>query len=128
MWLSLLTNKFVIIGVIVVAAGIYITILRAQLSTCEAEKKVLVAELAVSQASVKSLQQAINDQNAAVEKLKADADAREKAGLVEIAKAQATAAGFKKQAADILKRVAPQNISKCDAANQLINEELQNAK
>lgn len=128
MWLSLLTNKYVIIGAVVVVAGIYIKILKVEISSCEAEKKNLVAELAISQASVKSLQAAINDQNAAVDKLKTDSDNREKAGAVEIAKAKVTADGFKKQADTLLRRVVPQNTSMCDAANQLINEEINNAK
>jgi len=128
MWLSLLTNKYVIIGIILAAAGAYFAILRHQVSACEAEKGILVAELAISQASVKSLQGAINEQNAAIDKLKTDSDVREKAGQVEIAKAKVKADNFKKQAADILKKVAPQNITKCDAANLLINEELKNAK
>lgn len=128
MWLSLLTNKYVIIGIIVALLGTYIVILRGQVATCKAEKDTLTAELQVSQASVKSLQQAINDQNAAVEKLKADADAREKAGQVEIAKAKDKADTFKKQASDLLKKVAPQGVAKCDAANQLINQEIRNAK
>ena len=128
MWLSLLTNKFVIIGVIVVAAGIYIAFLKSDISTLEAEKKVLVAELEVSQASVKSLQQAITDQNAAIDKMKTDADAREKAGAIEIAKAKAAAEGFRKQAGTLMARTAPQGVAKCDAANSLFNEEIKNAK
>lgn len=128
MWLSLLTNKYVIIGVIVVAAGIYIKILKSEINSCEAEKKNLVAELAISQASVKSLQGAITEQNVAIDKLKTDSDAREKAGAAEVAKAKVKAEGFKKQADNLLKRIVPQNMTKCDAANSLINEEIKNAK
>ena len=128
MWLSLLTNKYVLMGIMLVVAGVYVALLRGNLATCEAEKKVLVAELEVSQASVKNLQIAINDQNTAIEKLKSDSDTREKSHQQEIAKAKITSESFKKQAADILKKIAPQNISKCDAANQVINEELQRVK
>ena len=46
----------------------------------------------------------------------------EDAVLNAIAKATAKADTFKKRAADLIRRVAPQNISKCDAANQLFNE------
>mgnify|MGYP001175421669 CR=1 FL=1 len=128
MWLSLLTNKYVLMGIVVAALSAYMFMLRSNLQTCEAEKKTLEAELAVSQASVKGLQLAITEQNSAIEKLKTDSDTREKSHQKEIAKAKITSESFKKQAADILKKVAPQNISKCDAANQVINEELQRVK
>ncbi len=128
MWLSLLTNKYVIIGVIVVAAGIYIAILKHQVSTCEEEKKILTAELAISQASVKSLQGAISEQNVAVEKFKSAADERAKKNEAEVVKAKVEAETFKKKASTILARVSPQNVTKCDAANQLFNEVIKNAK
>ena len=115
-------------GIAIAALGAYIFVLRSNLQTCEAEKKTLEAELAVSQASVKGLQLAITEQNSAIDKLKTDSDVREKAGAVEIAKAKVKADGFKKQADTLLKRVIPQGVAKCDAANQLINEEIKNAK
>lgn len=128
MWLSLLTNKYVIIGMIVVAAGIYITILRSQLSSCTAEKNLLTAELNISEASVKGLQAAIVEQNTAIEKLKSAADERAKKNAEEVAKAKVIADTYKKRADDLAKRVVPQNVSKCDAANDLFNEVIKNAK
>lgn len=127
MGLSLLLNKYVIIGLVVVAAGVYIMMLRSSIATCEAEKNVLKAELAVSQASVKSLSAAIDEQNVAVQKLKDAADERAKKNATELAKAKAEADTFKKKAGALISRVAPQNVTKCDAANQLFNEVL-NAK
>lgn len=127
MFLSILTNKYVIIGIVVAAFGVYIMMLRNNIKTCEAEKNVLVAELAVSQASVKSLSAAIEEQNTAVQKLKDAADERAKKNATELAKAKAEASTFKKNAGSLISRVAPQNVSKCDAANQLFDEVL-NAK
>jgi predicted nucleic acid-binding Zn-ribbon protein len=128
MWLSLLTNKYVLMGIAIAVLGAYIFFLRSNLQTCEAEKKTLEAELAVSQASVKGLQLAITEQNSAIEKMKTDADTREKSHQQEITKAKVKADGFRKQAADLLKRTIPQNVSRCDAANIIINEELQRVK
>jgi predicted nucleic acid-binding Zn-ribbon protein len=120
----------VAIGLVAVMAGlgVYIRILHGDISTLEEKAKTAQAELEVSQASVKSLQIAINDQNTAIDKLKTDTDAREKAHAVEIAVAKTTANTAKKRAADLMASMAPQNISKCDAANQLINSEIQRAK
>lgn len=127
MWLSFLTNKYVIIGAVVIAACIYIMMLRSSLSVCEAEKNVVVAELAVSQASVKSLSAAIDEQNTAIEKLKSAADERAKKNAAEVARAKAEADTFKKKANSLIARTVPQDVSKCDAANQLFNEVI-NAK
>ena len=113
---------------IIAGLGVYIKILHGDISTLNAEKQTIKAELDVSQASVKSLQIAINEQNAAVDKLKADSDAREQAHAAEIAAAKTTADTAKKKAAQLMSTVSPQNLSKCDAANELINQEIQNAK
>ena len=84
--------------------------------------------LEVSQASVKSLQAAIVDQNTAIDKMKSDADAREIAGQVAIAKAKADAAANKKRADDIIHAQIPAGKTACDAANDLFNQEIKNAK
>jgi hypothetical protein len=108
--------------------GVYVKILKSDIATVQAKADTLKGELEVSQASVKSLQGAIVEQNAAVDKLKSAADARVASHRVEIAKAKVISDTFKKQADDIIKAQAPQNKPKCDAANDLINQELQNAK
>jgi hypothetical protein len=67
---------------------------------------------------------AVEEQNLAVQALKNEADEREKAHSTAIANARAKSDTFKKQADALLKRAVPQNTTVCDAANQLINEEL----
>jgi uncharacterized protein YlxW (UPF0749 family) len=92
------------------------------------ENKVIADKLEIAKESIKSLQQAINDQNAAIDKMKADSDAREARGQAEIAQAKIKSDSLKKQAEDLMKKQTPQGVSKCDAANQWINEEIKNAK
>jgi len=84
--------------------------------------------LQISQASVKGLQQAITDQNTAIDKLKSDADTRVAAHQAEIAKAKNTAELYRKQAQYLMTTQAPQDKPKCDSANNLINQEIKNAK
>ena len=113
---------------ILAGLAIYIKILESDLSATIAEKNVVVAELQVSQASVKSLQQAISDQNIAIYKMKADVDARLVAHQVEINKAKADAISYKKQAQALMDAKVPPTETNCEAANNLINKELQNAE
>ena len=123
--------KIIVIGILLAAlAGmsIYIKSLTLRNDILVSEKNVLVAELQVSQASVKGLQQGISDQNSAVEKLKLDADTRAAIHATEIASAQIKSSNYRKQANALLKQLAPQNLSKCDAANQLFIKEIGNAK
>jgi hypothetical protein len=102
--------------------------LKSDIVALEAEKASLVVKLEVSNASIAALQKSINEQNAAVEKFKADADAREKANRNEIVKAKVESANQKKRADDLMGRVIPKDTTACDAANQLFNEEIKNAK
>jgi predicted nucleic acid-binding Zn-ribbon protein len=108
--------------------GMYIKFLNSNISTLNAEKQVIQAKLDVSQSSVKSLQIAINDQNDAIDNMQIQADARERSHAGAIATAKATTISAKKKADELMAAMAPQNISKCDAANQLINQEIQRAK
>ena len=128
----LLKNKSLVLAGILIAAmlgaGVYIKILKADLSAAIAEKNVVVAELQVSQSSVKGLQQAILDQNTAIDKMKTEIDARFAAHQVEINKARADAASYKKQAQALMDAKVPPNESDCVATNNLINKELQNAE
>jgi len=88
----------------------------------------LVASLKTSNDSIKTLQGAIDMQNAAVEKLKADAEARQKAHDIEIAAAKSKADTYRQQSLDLMK-LKPQAPDKCKSANDLINGEiLKNAK
>ena len=129
---ALLNNKLLIIIALlftaIVSESIYIKILKSDIVTIQSHADILKGELNVSQASIKNLQQAITNQNIAVDKLKSDADARVLNHQAELAQAVIISNNYKKQAVDLLKRISPQNMNKCDAANQLIIQEMQNAK
>lgn len=118
----------ILLVVALAGVGIYVKVLKSNLEVCQQEKATISAKLEVSQEAVKNLQGAINEQNIAIEKMKTAADERAKANQAELNRAQATANTFKQQATDILKNVAPQGVPKCDAANLLINSEIQRAK
>lgn len=123
--------QLVVIGLLLVAlagSGIYVKMLKSDIVALEAEKASLVVKLEVSNASIVALQKSIDEQNTAVQKFKSDADAREKASRNEIVKAKVESANQKKRADDLMTRVIPQNTTACDAANQLFNEEIKNAK
>ena len=128
----ILGNKNLIILAILAATFmgglVYIKVLKSELATVIAEKHVVVAELQVSQASVKSLQTALNTQNNAIKQLKADADVRVTAHAAEIVKAKNTANLYQKQAQYLMSLQPPVDRSVCDAANDLFNSEIQNAK
>jgi hypothetical protein len=113
---------------VIAGSGYYITLLKAQKSTLEADKNTLVAELGVSQASVTSLTVAVEDQNTAIGKLKTDSDTRFKKAQQEILKARANTETAKLSADVLLKRTVPQGATQCDAANELFNEEIRRAK
>lgn len=119
--------KLVIIGLLLIAlsaTGIYINILKNNIVAIEAEKESLIIKLEVSNASIATLRNSIDEQNAAVQKLKEDADAREKASRNEILKAKIESANQKKRADDLMTRVRPQDKTSCEAANELFNEEI----
>lgn len=113
---------------ILAGSGVYIQSLKTGNSKLISDKILLANQLADSQANIKQLMNNIDAQNAAVDKLKSDADARLAAHEIDIKKAKTEAANYKKQAQDLLNRPMPPNTSICTAADQLINEELQNAK
>lgn len=125
-------NKNLIILAILAATFmgglVYIKILKSELAAAIAEKNVVVAELQVSQASVKNLTQSLTDQNTAIDKLKADADVRVTAHAAEIVKAKNTANLYLKQAQYLMSLQPPVDRPRCDAANDLFNLEIQNAK
>ena len=123
--------QLIVIGLLLLTlagTGAYVKMLKSNIAALEAEKASLVVKLEVSNASIAALQKSINEQNAAVQKFKEAADAREKANRNEIAKAKVESLTQKQRAEDILKRVIPANTTACDAANQLFNEEIKNAK
>jgi peptidoglycan hydrolase CwlO-like protein len=133
MFLTVLLNNKSLIAVALLLAVIageyaYITLLKSEKDTLVAEKAQLQTLLEVSQANLKQLQSDIHAQNDAIGHLKKEGDARVAKGAVEVKKAQDTAAEYRRRSDDLLGRIVPQNVAKCDAANMLINEELQNAR
>ena len=127
----LLKNKMLVLVIALLAAMageyVYITTLKAEKQTLVAEKATLTTMLTESQANLKQLQNDIQAQNAAIDTLKAEADARVAKHAAEVKVAQTTAATYKKKADDLLNSKAPANMTKCDAANALINGEIKNA-
>ncbi len=120
--------EFLIVAAVLLGAFTYIKILKSELATAVAEKAVLTTDLGISQNAVKRLQDAINDQNTAITKLKIDADLREASHAADIAKAKASSVNYGKQADAIMKLKAPNGKPVCVAADDLINQELKNAK
>jgi len=128
-FLSILTrNKNLVISVImlilIAGTGIYIKVLKSERDTARAEKVTLSAELTISKNSVKDLQSAIDTQNAAIAKMKNDADVRQATHISEINAAKQVASTYKKQAQTLMKSIPESGMNKCEAANQLINGEL----
>lgn len=113
---------------IIAGLGVYIRILKGDVATLNAKMETTKAELSVSQASVKSLQIALDDQNDAIDKMQIDANNREKAHAAELAAAKASTVTAQKRAKDLMASVAPKNLSKCDSASQLIDQEIQRVK
>jgi hypothetical protein len=74
------------------------------------------------------LQQALDEQNAAVQRLKDAADKRVEENKKAIAVAKAEAESHKKRAASLLSRVPTAGITVCESADNLFNQEIQNAK
>jgi len=127
----LLNNKNLVIGLVLIATLAvlygYIRILKSEKATLVAEKVTIETQLVESQSNLKQLQNDIQSQNAAIDKLKTDADARLAKHQQEVKAAQATANTYKQQAEKLLNRQPAPNISSCDSSNSLINEEIKNA-
>ena len=125
-------NKMLIVGIIALIAFAslsgYILILRSNVAELIAEKNVVTAKLEVSNASITALQNAITEQNAAVEKLKLAAEARAKANEEELKKALQAAKTYRDKADQLIKTPRPQGVEVCTAADALINQEIQNGK
>lgn len=114
----------IILAAIMAAAGVYIKILKLELSAEKSQNAALAIKFDIASKSVTTLSTSIDMQNTAIEKLKTAADARVASHAKEIAIANQQANIFKHKAEDIMNRQAPPNKSSCDAANDLINEEL----
>ena len=128
----LLNNKTLVmlalLSLVIAGQGVYISMLRSDKTVLIAEKSQLKTLLDVSQANVLQLTGDIEAQNASIDALKKDGDERLAKHAKEVKKAEDAAAAYKKRAEELLTRKPPQNVSRCDAANALINEEIRNAK
>ena len=132
MLLSLLWNKYVIEIILVITAicGVYVYIesYKLKIASLSAENATLTANLTSAKLSIANLESGIKTQNDAVAKLQQDSETRLANNAIEVQKAQTTASVYKQQAATLLKQTVKPGVSKCDAADQLINGELNAAK
>lgn len=87
----------------------------------------LKGELSISQASVKSLQDNIKEQNAKIDKFQTDAADRLEKNKDNLDKATTSAGAINKQADALLKRAPLKDTTACTNANVLVNEEINNA-
>jgi hypothetical protein len=120
-WREVLALVFVVAFLAILG---YIHHLRYQVSDLRTQNSAISAALRISEGSVKTLQASIDSQNSAINRLKTDADAREQSHAAELTQAKTNADFYKKKAEDLMKRQPPQNVTRCDAANSLINEEI----
>lgn len=109
--------KHIIIALVIIGAILWV---RNLMSTVESQKKTI----AQNEVVIADLGGKIELQNAAVDQLKKDADAREQLGKQAVAAAEAKAR-INKQRADQLAAAVPQFPDDlCRSANALINEEI----
>jgi uncharacterized protein (DUF3084 family) len=119
-------KNYAIAGVVLLAlcaCFFYVNHLRTENKALLVENSELTVKLDASNASIKTLQASVDDQNTAIDTLKLAADARVAAHATEIAAARAAAESYKKKASDIMHSL-PNNVDKCKAANDLINQEI----
>ena len=128
----LMSNKTLLFGllfaIIIAGMAVYIKVLKGDVKTLEAEKVTLSTKLEISNASIVSLQSAIEEQNTAIETFKSAAVEREKRNQAEVNRARTLAEIHKKRAENLLTRKPPPGMSDYEAANDLINEAIRNAK
>lgn len=128
----LLKNRLTIFIAVLLAAfagqWTYVYVLKTQRATLTAEKITLNTLLAQSQANLQQLHNDIAYQNDMIAKFKAEADARVKRNAADVKKAKDEAATYKAKADALLARRLPVNVPVCDAARDLILEEINNAR
>lgn len=128
----LLNNKtlvFILLAAAIIGSqALYITTLRAEAGELAAESEKFKTLLDVSQANIMQLQTDIKVQNAEILKWKTAADIKSAENAEAVKKAQQASADYAAKAEELLKAYAPQTVSRCDAANSLINGEIKNVK
>lgn len=125
-----MTNTYIIIAVLVTAllTLFYIGHLRKEVASLKTANTKLDSALKVANGSVKSLSDAIDVQNKAIDKLKKEADERLAAGKVELGNASTRNEDRKKRATTIVKTPPDPTKSDYQAAEDAINKEILNAK
>lgn len=123
-------NLIILLLLLGVIAGqyFYISNLNLNIDILKTKKEQIQTLLDVSQANIAQLQNEIKTQNIAIDQFKKDAEIRQAKNAAEVKSAQAIAETHKLHAEELLKKIAPQDMSKCDAANLIINEEIKNAR
>lgn len=131
--LTLLFQYREFIAILILLLGIwggfeYVKHLHEEVVSLKSDNATLTANLTASNNSIKTLQAAVDQQNAAVDNLKSAADARVQSHAVEIAAANSKAETYRQQSLDIM-RLVPKGTDKCAQADSLINSEIvKNAK
>lgn len=106
------------------AQTFYIEYLKLQRSELKTEIKALDYRLKDSQANVKSLSKALDDQNRAVDDLKKEADERLAKKQAELLAAKKDAKKYKDRADEILNTPPSNPNNMCESAETLINKEI----
>ena len=107
-----------------VAQTCYVEYLKLQRSELNTEIKALDYRLKDSQANVKSLSKALDDQNKAVDELKKEADERLAKKQTELQAAKKDAKKYKDRADAILNTPPSNPNNMCESAETLINKEI----
>lgn len=120
-----ITNiRTILEAAIITCFMIYVGVLSYQKYSLKNELQEVKYSLAKSQALNEQYKVSVDKQNIAVEDLLKSAEATKKKNAEELAKANKEAARLKSEAANILLKQKPQNVSDCDAAHSLIIEEI----
>lgn len=102
--------------------------LNTEIRKLNADLEVSNKHLEVSQISLKELKITLDRQNESIFRLEMEAKENLDKHKGELTRSATTAAKYKKQSQDLLSRKPQANVSSCDDANRLINEEIKNAR
>lgn len=123
-------RSFLLLFIAVIFAGLisYIVILTSKNNALVSENLLIKSKLEISNVSIGHLTDAVSAQNSAIETFRSASAEKERLNKIEVNKALAVSEVHKTRAEELLKSMIPQNISRCDAANLIINEEIKNAR
>jgi hypothetical protein len=112
-----------------VAAGWgYLRHLQNKVTALAGENAVLVEKLHVSEDLVLALRSSIDTQNQAIAKMSEDSIRRERDGKALIDRARSESAVHKRRADQLMTSIPAPNLSQCEAAEHLINQEIRSEK